>query len=57
MAFCPSCAKEVDATWKACPFCGESLGQVDQQARVAFTDSAMSGDIHHTVVNNDPAAV
>jgi len=57
MAFCPSCAKEVDATWKVCPFCGESLGLADQQARVTFTDSAMSGDIHHTVVNNDPAAV
>jgi hypothetical protein len=31
--------------------------QSDQHHGVKFTDSAMSGDIHHTVVNNDPAAV
>ena len=37
----------VQRKWKVCP----------SEARVTFTDSAMSGDIHHTVVNNDPAAV
>lgn len=57
MASCPSCAKDIDSAWKACPFCGERLMPAGQHHGVTFTDSAMSGDVHHTVVNNDPAAV
>ena len=58
MASCPSCTKDLDATWMACPYCGERvMGNNSTRHEVRFTDSAMSGDIHHTVVNNDPAAV
>lgn len=57
MATCSECGRETEAGWSACPFCGASLAQSETQSGVTFTDSAMSGDVHHTVVHNDPVAV
>lgn len=61
MPFCRECGKEVQREWKLCPFCGESQesGEAKSESAVPlqFQDSAMSGDIHHTVINNDVEAV
>jgi len=60
MPFCRECGKEVQREWKLCPFCGESQeGSVKSESDgpLSFQDSAMSGDIHHTVINNDVEAV
>jgi len=61
MPFCRECGKEVQREWKLCPFCGESQeiggGESDSSGPLQFQDSAMSGDIHHTVINNDVEAV
>jgi hypothetical protein len=65
MPFCRECGKEVQREWKLCPFCGESqeLTEANKQHNsdssgpLKFQDSAMSGDIHHTVINNDVEAV
>jgi len=35
---CPSCGREMDATWKACPYCGTEPG-----AHVSVT----TGHAHH----------
>ena len=52
--------------WKLCPFCGSAQSNSDNndgnsestsKSGIDFTDSAMSGDIHHTVINNDVEAV
>ena len=60
MPFCRECGKEVEREWKLCPFCGEAQdggGRSDSGGPLKFQDSAMSGDIHHTVINNDVEAV
>ena len=61
MPFCRECGKEVQREWKLCPFCGESQesgeAKSDSSGPLQFQDSAMSGDIHHTVINNDVEAV
>ena len=61
MPFCRQCGKEVESDWKVCPFCGEvqevGIGSNESSTPLQFQDSAMSGDIHHTVINNDVDAV
>jgi len=60
MPFCRECGKEVQREWKLCPFCGvsqEGDGGPKSEGALNFQDSAMSGDIHHTVINNDVEAV
>tara|TARA_X000001036_G_scaffold48074_1_gene38421 strand:+ start:529 stop:1575 length:1047 start_codon:yes stop_codon:yes gene_type:complete len=61
MPFCRQCGKEVESDWKICPFCGEpqDIGndKSESPSPLQFQDSAMSGDIHHTVINNDVDAV
>ena len=66
MPYCRDCGKEVMEEWNLCPFCGSeqsnsenngSNSQTTSDSGIDFTDSAMSGDIHHTVINNDVEAV
>ena len=61
MPFCRQCGKEVESDWKLCPFCGEPQDIENDKSQspspLQFQDSAMSGDIHHTVINNDVEAV
>ena len=66
MPYCRDCGKEVMDEWKLCPFCGSTQSNSENNdgnsestsnSGIDFTDSAMSGDIHHTVINNDVEAV
>lgn len=66
MPYCRDCGKEVKDEWKLCPFCGSTQSNSENNdgnsestsnSGIDFTDSAMSGDIHHTVINNDVEAV
>ncbi len=29
--FCPNCGKEVDDTWKTCPYCGFDLSSIKKE--------------------------
>ena len=66
MPYCRDCGKEVMDDWVVCPYCGSSQSNSEKSGDdsqstgnpgIDFTDSAMSGDIHHTVINNDVEAV
>ena len=47
MPTCQKCDKELDTSWKSCPFCGQVCSSGQEQS-ITIQDSVVKGDIHLT---------